>query len=154
MKKNNLKAKTSATRLSRTHKPEGIDLAEWQRTLRKQYGVQINYTLQNTGIHPIFSEFLATNPDTGKSYKIAIRGERSGENYCSCPDFAINHLGTCKHIEFALSRLLRKRGARRAFQEGSSPAYSEVYLSYGMKREARFKAGNQMSPSTTGITPT
>ncbi|MBI5186299.1 MAG: DEAD/DEAH box helicase [Nitrospinae bacterium] len=141
MKKNNLKAKPSAPRLSRTHKPEGIDLAEWQRALRKQYGVQINYTLKNTGVHPIFSEFLAANPDTGKSYKIAIRGERPGENYCSCPDFAINNLGTCKHIEFTLSRLLRKRGARRALLEGFSPPYSEVYLSYGMKREARFKAG-------------
>lgn len=36
---------------------------------------------------------------------------------------------------------MRKRWARRAFLEGFSSPYSEVYLSYGMKREARFKAG-------------
>ena len=39
---------------------------------------------------------------------MAIRGLGLFENYCSCPDFAINTLGTCKHVEAMLLRL-RKR---------------------------------------------
>jgi predicted nucleic acid-binding Zn finger protein len=44
-------------------------------------------------------------PASGKTYKVAIRGLGLFENYCSCPDFAINTLGTCKHIEALLLKL-------------------------------------------------
>ncbi|HEC97204.1 MAG TPA: DEAD/DEAH box helicase [Nitrospirae bacterium] len=140
----NLKAKKRnpiKLRIPRTYKPEELDLEEWQRTLRKQYGVQQNFKIENIGDHPVFSEFSLTNPESGKTYKIAIRGDTPGDNYCSCPDYSINNLGTCKHIEFALSRLMKKRGAKKAFKEGCVLPYSEVYLSYGLKREIRFKAG-------------
>jgi predicted nucleic acid-binding Zn finger protein len=45
---------------------------------------------------------------SGRTYKVAIRGLGLFENYCSCPDFAVNTLGTCKHVEAMLLRL-RKR---------------------------------------------
>src|SRR5438093_4419102 len=45
---------------------------------------------------------------SGKTYRVAMRGPGLFENYCSCPDFAVNTLGTCKHIE-ALHLRLRKR---------------------------------------------
>ncbi len=44
-----------------------------------------------------------------------------GDNYCSCPDFATNTLGTCKHIEFTLASLERKRGGVSA---PCAPAFS------------------------------
>jgi predicted nucleic acid-binding Zn finger protein len=34
-----------------------------------------------------------------------MRGPSLFENYCSCPDFAVNTLGTCKHIEALLAEL-------------------------------------------------
>ena len=43
-----------------------------------------------------------------------------GVNYCSCPDFAVNTLGTCKHIEFILARLRRKRGAAGRLRRAAS----------------------------------
>ena len=88
-----------------THKPEGLGLEEWQRLLRKQYGEQQDFRVENRGDHPIFSEFILTNPRSQKTYKIAIRGDQPGDNYCSCPDFRINDLGTCKHIAFTLNQL-------------------------------------------------
>jgi len=128
------KTKPVKLKVPRTHKPEELGLEEWQRILRKQYGVEQKFKLENTGDHPIFSEFLLTNTGSGKTYKIAIRGDAPGDNYCSCPDYSINNLGTCKHIEFTLSRLMKRRGAKKAFREGFVQPYSEVYLSYGLKR--------------------
>ena len=128
-------------RVSRIHKPDDLDLEEWQRLLRKQFAEQQSFRLKNTGDHPIFSEFSLVNPVSGKTYKVAIRGGKPGDNYCSCPDYGINNLGTCKHIEFTLSRLMKRRGSAKAFKEGYIPPYSEVYLSYGLKREVRFRAG-------------
>jgi superfamily II DNA or RNA helicase len=128
-------------KVSKLHKPEDLGLEEWQRLLRKEYGQQQNFRLENRGDHPIFSDFSLTNFQTGKTYKIAIRGKLPGDNFCSCPDYSGNNLGTCKHIEFTLSQLMKKRGAVKAFTKGHSFPYSEIYLHYGLKREIRFKAG-------------
>lgn len=138
-------------KISRTHKPEGLSLEEWQRILRKQYGEQQNYQLENTGNHPFFTEFKLTNPESGKVYKIAVRGDAPGDNYCSCPDYSINNLGTCKHIEFTLSWLMKRKEAKKAFMAEYTPPYSEIYLHYGLKRDVRFKAGKDASPEVLSL---
>ena len=47
---------------------------------------------------------------SGKTYRVAMRGPGLFENYCSCPDFAVNTLGTCKHDVWA-PRCKRRRFA-------------------------------------------
>ena len=115
-----------------------MPLEQWQIALRKQFAQKQNFSLKNIGDEPIFSEFIVTNPQTSGEYRVAIRGQRIGDNYCSCPDLAVNTLGTCKHIEFTLAKLQRKRGGKKAFADGFQPAYSEIYLRYGAKREVMF----------------
>ncbi|MCU0579788.1 MAG: DEAD/DEAH box helicase, partial [Desulfobacterota bacterium] len=79
-----------------------------------------------------------------KTYSLIIRGSRPGVNYCSCPDFAVNNLGTCKHLEFALSRLEKRRGGKRLLAVGYQPDYSEIYLHHGLKQEIRFNPGRDL----------
>lgn len=128
-------------KISRTFKPKHLELEEWQRLLREEYGKKQSFKIKNLGDHPFFSEFFVTNPESDKTYRVAIRGTEAGMNYCSCPDYSINNLGTCKHIEFTLADLMKKRGAKASFQKGYTPSYSEIFLNYGLKREVRFKAG-------------
>ncbi len=130
-------------KLSRLHKPAGMSLEDWQIELRRQFGREQSYRLENTGDHPIFSAFLVTNPQAQSSYRVHIRGVQPGDNYCSCPDFATNTLGTCKHIEFTLATLERKRGGVAALRAGFQPPYSEVHLHYGARREVRFRPGSE-----------
>src|SRR5439155_6657017 len=47
---------------------------------------------------------------SGRKYRVAMRGPSLFENYCSCADFAVNTLGTCKHIEALLLRLRSRFG--------------------------------------------
>jgi superfamily II DNA or RNA helicase len=133
--------KPPVPKITKTHKPDSMELEEWQRLLRREFGVQQNFVLTNTGDHPVFSDFSLTNPQTGKTYRIAIRGESPGSNYCSCPDYRINNLGTCKHVEFTLAKLKTEKGAAKLFRDGYEPPYSEIYLSYGPRREIRFRRG-------------
>ena len=134
-------------KISRLRKPEDMPLEQWQIALRKQFAQKQNFRLKNIGDEPIFSEFIVTNPQTGGEYRVAIRGQRIGDNYCSCPDFAVNTLGTCKHVEFTLAKLQRKRGGKKAFAEGFQSAYSEIYLRYGAKREVMFRTGTKCPES-------
>ncbi|MFH1614307.1 MAG: DEAD/DEAH box helicase [Planctomycetota bacterium] len=134
-------------KISHLRKPEDMPLEQWQIALRKQFAQKQNFSLKNIGDEPIFSEFTVTNPQTGGEYRVAIRGRGLGNNYCSCPDFAVNTLGTCKHIEFTLVKLQQKRGGRKAFADGFQPAYSEIYLRYGAKREVIFSPGTKCPKS-------
>ena len=74
-------------RISRTRKPEEMSLEVWQVALRKQVVVDLKLKLKNIGSEPVFSEFEVTNPASKGRYRVAIRGEGLGENYCSCPDY-------------------------------------------------------------------
>ena len=134
-------------KLSRRRRPEEMSLEAWQVALRREFSRDQNFKLKNLGEHPIFSEFHVTNPQTGRTYRAAIRGDGLGDNYCSCPDFAVNTLGTCKHVEFLLARLKRKRGGKSAFAKGFRPPYSEIYLRYGPQREIVFTPGTDCPES-------
>src|SRR5215207_4786658 len=117
--------KAKPPKLSRMHKPEGMSLEDWQIELRRQFGRQQKFRLRNAGDEPVFSTFEVTNPQSGNTYRVCVRGRGVGDNVCTCPDFATNTLGTCKHIEFTLGRLERKRENRRLLREGFHPPYSE-----------------------------
>jgi superfamily II DNA or RNA helicase len=134
------KKKRKPPRLSHLHKPGELTLEQWQAELRKQFGREQDFLLKNLGEQPVFSEFQVANPKSGNSYRVTIRGNGPADNACSCPDFATNTLGTCKHIEFTLARLARRGGAK-LLRAGYHPPYSEVFLQYGSRRDVRFRPG-------------
>ncbi len=143
----NAGARMGKTKLSHLRRPPDLTPDLWQRQLRRQFGRAQKFTLQNLGEEEIFSEFRVSNPKSGGSYRLAIRGAHPGDNFCACPDFATNDLGTCKHIEFVLARIERRRGGLQALRRGFHPRYSEVYLRYGGERQVRFRAGSACPPA-------
>jgi hypothetical protein len=91
---------------------------DWQRGLRRQFGREQAFDLEDLSSEPFFSEFRVSNPVSKSSYRVAIRGRGPGGNFCSCPDYATSELGTCKHIEhkhieFTLARLGKSVARRR-----------------------------------------
>lgn len=55
-------------------------------------------TVRSSNPQKLWTDYIVTNLQSGKSYRVALRGWKRGESYCSCPDFKKNTLGTCKHI--------------------------------------------------------
>jgi hypothetical protein len=45
-----------------------------------------------------WTDYEVTNRLSGRTYRVALRGQEPGDSYCSCPDFRTNTLGTCKHV--------------------------------------------------------
>ncbi|MBW7865669.1 MAG: DEAD/DEAH box helicase [Candidatus Hydrogenedens sp.] len=148
-KKNSARAEKNTTakarKTPRTRKPEEMSLEQWQIALRREFGRDQSFTFKNLGREPFFSEFAVTNPKSGRTYRVAVRGAAPGDNFCSCPDFTVNTLGTCKHVEWLLGRLERKRGAKQAFRAGFHPPYSEVFVRYGAERRVCFRPGTACS---------
>ena len=149
-KRRNLNSATRPNKepkLSRTHAPTDFSPVDWQRGLRRQFGREQPFGLENLTGEPFFSEFRVSNPVSKSSYRVAIRGLGPGGNFCSCPDYSTSELGTCKHIEFTLARLQKKRGAKTAFAHGYQPAFSELYLRNDGKRSVHFRAGSDCPPA-------
>jgi hypothetical protein len=134
-------------KLSRTNAPADLSPVDWQRGLRRQFGREQVFGLENLGSEPFFSEFRVSNPVSKSSYRVAIRGLGPGGNFCSCPDYATSELGTCKHLEFTLARLEKRRGAKAAFARGYQPAFSELYLRNDGKRSVHFRVGTDCPPA-------
>jgi superfamily II DNA or RNA helicase len=130
-------------KLSPQRKPVGMSVEEWQARLRRQASREQTFTWENVGSEPFFSEYALTNPQTKGRYRVAIRGAAPGANFCSCPDFATNDLGTCKHIEFVLARIEARRGGKAALKAGFESVYSEIYLHYAGERSVRFRPGSE-----------
>src|SRR5438105_3446678 len=149
-KRRNLNSATKPNKepkLSRTHAPADLSPVDWQRGLRRQFGREQDFGLENLTDEPFFSEFRVSNPVSKSSYRVAIRGLGPGGNFCSCPDYATGELGTCKHLEFTLARLEKKRGAKTAFARGYQPAFSELYLRNDGKHCVHFRAGTDCPPA-------
>ena len=134
-------------KLSHTHQPPEMSLKQWQIELRRQYAQDQSFEIENIGGQKVFSDFKVCNPKTGGTYRVAIRGEGLGESYCSCPDFATNTLGTCKHIEYLLHNIRKTQAGAAALARGFTPEYSSVYLKYGAQREVMFRPGTQCPES-------
>jgi superfamily II DNA or RNA helicase len=146
-KKQKLKSKPpKEPKLSRSAAPEGVSTLDWQRGLRRQFGREQAFGLENLTAEPFFTEFRVSNPVSKSSYRVAVRGLGPGGNFCSCPDYSTSELGTCKHLEFTIARLLKKRGAKAAFKRGYEPLFSELFLRNDGRRSVHFRAGTDCPP--------
>jgi superfamily II DNA or RNA helicase len=133
---------TAEPRLSRQRKPADLPVDDWQRALRRQFGREQPFSFENLGDDPVFSEFSVFNPDSRRRYRVAIRGAQAGDNHCSCPDFATNDLGTCKHIEFTLAQISARPGGKRTLEHGFQGSFSELFLDYTGQRRVRLRLGS------------
>jgi superfamily II DNA or RNA helicase len=86
---------------------------------------------------------------SNKVYRVAMRGPGLFENYCSCRDFAVNTLGTCKHIEALLLRLRRRDG--KAFDGKFRRTRASLSLHYGQTLGVRLRLPLSPSPALQAL---
>lgn len=71
---------------------------------------------------------------SGDPYQVEIRALAARENSCSCADFHISRLGTCKHIEGVLHLL---RAKKKLGKKGTQSPRIEVYTSNDAHRQLK-----------------
>ena len=74
------------------------------------------------------AESLGGASHYSKKYRVTIRSLQQRSNHCTCPDFATNQLGTCKHIEAVLHKV-SKHPQFEIFQQEPAP-FPYVYLAW------------------------
>jgi superfamily II DNA or RNA helicase len=96
-----------------------------------------------------YGDYSVKSP-SGRTYRVAIRGLGLFENYCSCPDFAINTLGTCKHIEAMLLRL-RRRHQKTLESAKFKRMRASISLQYGETIEVRLRMPVSPAPAILSL---
>jgi len=104
---------------------------------RQQRAQTEKMTLRSTDPETPWTDYTITSEQSGKTYRLSLRGFEPGESYCSCPDFRTNHLGTCKHILHALEKV-RKRFPNKQLGEPYRRRNLSLRLDYGEQLGLRF----------------
>ncbi len=101
-----------------------VDTAIKDRIKRGKSEVRV----EAEGGQPWFGSWRASSLNAAfpRTYRVVIRNLHKRVNFCSCPDFAGNQLGTCKHIEAALHKI-RKNPRYDEFKDQAAP-FPYVYL--------------------------
>lgn len=136
-KKEKNKVNKKSPKLSNVVRPSGMELAEWQKALRRQAAEQehLQVSVKTHTDEP--GSYIVVNPSTDNEYKVIYRGVDCRWNYCSCMDFKTNCLGTCKHIE-AVGVWLKRCGKP---VNRTLPTYTAVYLLYQRERKVCIRIG-------------
>ncbi len=92
----------------------------------------------------VFGDYQVFSPASKRLYRVALRGVGLFENYCACPDYAVNTLGTCKHIEAVLLRA-RSRFGRKLDHARYQREHTTIYLDYRDPPKVRIKSPRQIS---------
>jgi hypothetical protein len=126
--------------------PAPLSPADRELAVRRERGASELFQITPQGSARFYGSFSVHSPSS-RSYEVTVRSLDELHNSCSCPDFATNLLGTCKHIEAVLHRvrrILRRRGGR--VDHGRS-ATSYLYLVWGPKPEVRLRVSSLASPA-------
>jgi SNF2-related domain/Helicase conserved C-terminal domain len=93
-----------------------------------------------------WGDYAVLSKESGKTYRVALRGCEPGESYCSCPDFRTNQLGTCKHILHTISKV-RKRFSRKRLRSAYCRKNLSLRVDYTEPLGLRFNLPDRLSSS-------
>ncbi len=92
----------------------------------------------------VFGDYRVFSPASKRLYRVALRGLGLFDNYCACPDYAVNTLGTCKHIEAVLLHA-RSRFGRKVDHARYQREHTTIYLDYRDPPQVRIIAPANVS---------
>lgn len=93
---------------SKAYASTSLTSEQEERDLRKQRGRKETIAIAPLNEKSTFFDTYVVRTEAGIPYTVEIRSTNQSVNSCSCPDFTVNTLGTCKHIEGVLHQLEKK----------------------------------------------
>lgn len=117
---------------------------------RQERANEETFRLHSRNSKKPWTDYLITSAVSGKTYRVALRGDQRGQSYCSCPDFRTNTLGTCKHIMYALDRVKKRFTAgerRRRYRQKDAC----VHLLYGEELTLHLRLPHKADEETIQI---
>ncbi len=100
-----------------------------------------------------WADYAVTSALSGKTYRVALRGTARGDSYCSCPDYRINTLGTCKHILHTFDKIRKTFSACDMKKPYQRTSFS-VSVDYARDLTLRLLMPATLDPESAAIAET
>ncbi|MFO0840265.1 MAG: DEAD/DEAH box helicase [Phycisphaerae bacterium] len=107
-------------------------------------------SVQSTTPGKLWSDYLVTSAESGKTHRVALRGWTPGDSFCSCPDFRKNTLGLCKHV-LAVQRRVKRKFSEAQRKRPYKPTSVAVHLRYGGQVELRVILPDDTIPAAAAV---
>ncbi len=108
-----------------------------ERAKRGRTEVQVKHLSGEPWFGTWSAASIASTTHRKQQYTVQIRSLTERVNFCTCPDLAINQLGTCKHIEAVLHKLRKRRNYRQL--KNCPPAFPFVYLAWDVSNAPQIR---------------
>lgn len=112
---------------------------------REKRGKEESMVVRSSDNDRPWTDYVVTSKQSGRTYRVALRGLEDGEAFCTCPDFRTNHLGTCKHVIHVQSKI-KKRFNNKQLAKKYRRTRVSVAVNYGSKRGIRFHLPHKADP--------
>jgi len=119
-----------------TNSDQQFDMLQEQIERRRQRGMEELAKIVNKGKHPVYSTFEVTSISE-RLYTVHIRSLTELLNTCSCPDYATNTIGTCKHIEGVLGNLEKEFADQWEKFIEQAPPITQLYVHHAEQTTVR-----------------
>ena len=106
------------------------ELVERALAEREERAQNEKMTVRSEEPHRLWTDYTVTNKTSGKAYRVSLRGWDRGQSVCTCPDYRLNTLGTCKHIMQVRSKVRRRFTAAQR-KRPYRPRSVEIFLGHG-----------------------
>ncbi|MBD3240750.1 MAG: helicase [Chitinivibrionales bacterium] len=123
-----------------------VELVERELARREERARRERMRVRSQAPGQPWTDYVVTSHESGKSYRVALRGLERGESYCSCPDYRKNTLGTCKHI-MRVTALVRHKFPSRVLSQPFEPNELAAYVRYGNDLELRLQQPRTLDPA-------
>ncbi|MCA9187552.1 MAG: DEAD/DEAH box helicase family protein, partial [Planctomycetales bacterium] len=80
---------------------------------REKRAKEEKMTVRATVPNQPWTDYVVTSHNSGKTYRVALRGFEPAESFCSCADFRTNLIGTCKHILNVQAKVKKRFSAKQ-----------------------------------------
>ena len=117
---------------------------------REERAAQEKMTLRSCDPNTPWTDYTLTSNQSGKSYRVSLRGLSPGQSYCSCPDFRTNHLGTCKHILHTQAKV-KKRFPKKTLARSYRRKNLSLRVDYGRQLGLCFNLPDKLADEAREI---
>ena len=84
-------------------------------------------------------------------YRVTIRSLKRRANICTCPDFQVNQLGTCKHIEAVLHKIAKRKDYAKIKELPAPLSYVRLAWDVDNAPQIRLHRAGSLPPDLAGL---
>lgn len=97
---------------------------------REKRAAEERMKVRSTNPDRPWTDYIVTSEQSGRTYRVALRGLGEGQSFCTCPDFRTNRIQVCKHI-LNVQAKVKKRFSSAKVNSPYRRKRTSLSLSYG-----------------------